>query len=62
MRRLMRTSFKRRPSSAIFYHSEEQRAAASGRWKRPLVTEIVPAGTLWPTEVVGLAANGLEQA
>lgn len=38
--------------SAIFYHDEEQqkiaeevraRVAASGRWRRPLVTEIVPA-------------------
>jgi peptide methionine sulfoxide reductase msrA/msrB len=40
--------------SAIFYTSEEQRKVAeavkkkvdaSGKWKRPIVTEIVPAGT-----------------
>lgn len=40
--------------SAIFYHSPEQQAAAtaskeqqqsSGRYKRPIVTEIVPAAT-----------------
>ncbi|MEO0078176.1 MAG: peptide-methionine (S)-S-oxide reductase MsrA [candidate division WOR-3 bacterium] len=45
--------------SAIFYHSSEQQAAAvaskqkldqSGRLKRPVVTEIVPAGTFWPAE------------
>ena len=45
--------------SAIFYHSEAQRIAAekakkdageSGRWKRPIVTEIVPAKTFWPAE------------
>jgi peptide methionine sulfoxide reductase msrA/msrB len=45
--------------SAIFYQDEDQRrsaeaakarAAASGRWKRPIVTEIVPAGEFWPAE------------
>jgi peptide methionine sulfoxide reductase msrA/msrB len=45
--------------SAIFVHSDEQRrvaetakaeAQSSGRWKRPIVTEIVPAGTFWPAE------------
>jgi peptide-methionine (S)-S-oxide reductase len=45
--------------SAIFYHSEEQRAAAeaskaalerSGRYKTPVVTEIVPAATFWRAE------------
>jgi len=45
--------------SAIFYFSPEQKAAAeeavraanaSGRWKRPVVTEIAPAGTFWPAE------------
>lgn len=45
--------------SAIFYHSEEQRAAAeaskrqqdqSGRFRRPIVTEIVPAATFYPAE------------
>lgn len=45
--------------SAIFYHSEEQRQTAekvkarvdkSGKWKRPLVTEITPAGKFWPAE------------
>ncbi len=45
--------------SAIFYHSSEQRASAlaskqrleaSGRLKRPIVTEIVPATTFWPAE------------
>ena len=45
--------------SAIFYHSEEQREAAeaakrkweaSGRWKRPVVTEISPAGPFWKAE------------
>ena len=45
--------------SAIFYHSEEQRRIAervraevdaSGAWKRPVVTEIVPAGPFWPAE------------
>ncbi|MBI0584536.1 MAG: peptide-methionine (S)-S-oxide reductase MsrA [Methanomassiliicoccus sp.] len=45
--------------SSIFFHSPEQQAAAeaskaaverSGRFKRPIVTEIVPAVTFWPAE------------
>lgn len=45
--------------SAIFYHGEAQkkeaeaavkRAQASGRWKRPVTTEVVPAGKFWPAE------------
>lgn len=45
--------------SAIFHHSEDQRAAAeaskaaqaaSGRFSRPIVTEIVPAVTFYPAE------------
>ena len=45
--------------SAIFYHGEAQkkeaeaavkRAQASGRWKRPITTEVVPAGKFWPAE------------
>lgn len=45
--------------SAIFYHSEEQRQAAeaalerldlSGRLRRRVVTEIVPAATFWEAE------------
>jgi methionine-S-sulfoxide reductase len=45
--------------SAIFYHSEAQKLAAeamkarvdkSGAWKRPAVTEIVPASTFWIAE------------
>ena len=45
--------------SAIFYHSEEQRAAAermkavvdqSGKWRKPVVTEIIPAGPFYPAE------------
>ena len=45
--------------SAIFHHSEAQREAAeaakrkweaSGRWKRPVVTEISPAGPFWKAE------------
>jgi peptide methionine sulfoxide reductase msrA/msrB len=45
--------------SAIFYHSEEQRQTAervkaevdaSGKWKRPVVTEITPAGPWWKAE------------
>jgi methionine-S-sulfoxide reductase len=45
--------------SAIFYHSQEQNAVAekvkaevqaSGFWKRPLVTQVVPAGTFWRAE------------
>lgn len=45
--------------SVIFYHGEGQkaeaeaavkRAQASGRWNRPITTEIVPAGKFWPAE------------
>ena len=45
--------------SVIFYHGLGQkkeaesamaRARASGRWKKPIVTEIVPAGKFWPAE------------
>jgi methionine-S-sulfoxide reductase len=45
--------------SAIFYHGEAQkkeaeaavkRAQASGLWKRPITTEIVPAVKFWPAE------------
>ena len=45
--------------SAIFYLDDEQkrvaeqvkaRVDASGKWKRPIVTEIVPAGQFWPAE------------
>jgi peptide methionine sulfoxide reductase msrA/msrB len=45
--------------SAIFYHSPEQRRVAeavkerverSGRWKRPLTTEIIEASTFYPAE------------
>src|SRR5690606_22192878 len=43
--------------SAIFYHSEEQRAAAerskaaaASRFTAPIVTEITEAGTFWPAE------------
>lgn len=45
--------------SAIFFHDDEQRQAAervkakveqSGAWKRPVVTEIVPAKTFWSAE------------
>ena len=45
--------------SAIFYHDEEQRRVAekvkaeverSGKWKRPLVTEIAAAGPFWEAE------------
>jgi peptide-methionine (S)-S-oxide reductase len=45
--------------SVIFFHSPEQEAAAvaskqrqelSGRYRRPIVTEIVPAGTFWDAE------------
>ncbi len=45
--------------SAVFYHTEEQRVealesrtelAASGRWRDPIVTEIVPAGTFYRAE------------
>jgi len=45
--------------SAIFYHTPEQQAAAlaakarleqSGRFQRPMVTEVVPAARFWPAE------------
>ena len=45
--------------SAIFFHSPEQERAAreskarldaSGRFKRPIVTQIVPAVQFWPAE------------
>ena len=45
--------------SAIFYHSPAQkaeaaaakaRARASGLWKKPITTEIVPAAKFWPAE------------
>ena len=45
--------------SAIFYAGPEQqkeavaavkRAQASGLWKRPITTEITPAGKFWPAE------------
>ncbi|HEU4334063.1 MAG TPA: peptide-methionine (S)-S-oxide reductase MsrA [Candidatus Eisenbacteria bacterium] len=45
--------------SAVFYHSPEQEAAAkasktslseSGRFRRPIVTQIVPAPTFWRAE------------
>jgi methionine-S-sulfoxide reductase len=45
--------------SAIFYHDENQREVAervkarvdkSGAWKRPVVTEIVPAKEFWLAE------------
>lgn len=45
--------------SAIFYHDEGQREVAervkkevdgSGKWQRPVVTEIVPASTFWKAE------------
>lgn len=45
--------------SAIFYHTEEQKAlaekskedlAASGKWKDPIVTEILPAGPFYEAE------------
>jgi peptide-methionine (S)-S-oxide reductase len=45
--------------SAIFFHIPEQEAAAraskdrrqaSGRYARPIVTEITPAGTFWRAE------------
>ena len=45
--------------SAVFYHDQPQRAAAtamkerlqaSGRFRRPIVTEITPAATFWRTE------------
>ncbi|MEI7441150.1 MAG: peptide-methionine (S)-S-oxide reductase MsrA, partial [bacterium] len=45
--------------SAIFYNSPEQKKLAekvkneidkSGKWKSPVVTEIVPAATFYPAE------------
>ncbi|WP_306591265.1 bifunctional methionine sulfoxide reductase B/A protein [Geothrix sp. 21YS21S-4] len=51
----MGTSYR----SAIFFHSEAQRQTAervkaevdaSGKWKRPIVTEIAPAGAWWRAE------------
>ncbi len=45
--------------SVIFYHDENQKAAAersraaleaSGKWNKPIVTEIVPAVTFYPAE------------
>jgi methionine-S-sulfoxide reductase len=45
--------------SAIFYHDEDQRKVAekvkslvdsSGAWKKPLVTEIIPASKFYPAE------------
>ena len=51
----MGTSYR----SAIFYHDDEQRQIAervkqkvdaSGAWKRPVVTEIVPAKEFWTAE------------
>ncbi len=45
--------------SAIFYHDEAQRRVAemvkrrvdeSGKWRHPVVTEIVPAGPFYPAE------------
>jgi peptide methionine sulfoxide reductase msrA/msrB len=45
--------------SAIFYTDDRQRQTAeavrarvdaSGKWPRPIVTEIVPAGPFWPAE------------
>jgi len=45
--------------SAVFYHTPDQKTAAeaakaaleaSGRLRRPVVTEITPAGPFWPAE------------
>ncbi|HAN05768.1 MAG TPA: peptide-methionine (S)-S-oxide reductase [Elusimicrobia bacterium] len=45
--------------SVIFYHDEGQRLEAGaavkraqdgGRWRRPITTEVVPAGKFWPAE------------
>lgn len=45
--------------SAIFYHDEKQRVIAegvikelneSGKWKDPIVTQVVPAGPFYPAE------------
>ena len=45
--------------SAIFYHNDAQKAAATASWealaksgkhKRPIVTEVTPADVFWPAE------------
>lgn len=45
--------------SAIFYHNDEQRkiaekvkaqVSAGGKWKKPIITEISPAGPWWKAE------------
>ena len=45
--------------SAVFHHDQRQKAAAeasrdrlvaSGKWSKPVVTEIVPAGAFWVAE------------
>jgi methionine-S-sulfoxide reductase len=45
--------------SAIFYHTPEQQSLAlkikeeiqkAGKWKAPIITEIVAAGTFWKAE------------
>lgn len=45
--------------SAIFYHDKEQKSIAEkvkgqvhagGKWKKPIVTEVVPAGPWWRAE------------
>jgi peptide-methionine (S)-S-oxide reductase len=45
--------------SIIFYHNEEQKKLAeesktkldsSGKYRNPVVTEIIPAGTFYPAE------------
>lgn len=45
--------------SAIFYHSEDQKKVAlqvieriekSGKWKKPIVTEVIPAQPFYPAE------------
>jgi len=45
--------------SSIFYHDDAQRETAkrvvkevdeSGKWSRPIVTEVVPAPKFWPAE------------
>jgi peptide-methionine (S)-S-oxide reductase len=43
--------------SAVFFHDEEQRAAAEAskareqaNWRRPIVTVVEPAQTFWPAE------------
>lgn len=58
--------------SVIFYHNDAQKAAAekavadaetSGKWKRPIVTQIVPATTFYKAEEYHqqyLKKNGLE--